>query len=372
MKHNEELSVMKQRVCQKMMTLKSNGQEEKYPVSLIDMNCWEWPQGVGLYGLYKDYENTGDPRLLEFLCQWYDARLEEGIHEKNVNTTAPMLTLTYLYEKTKKKRYLDTIREWTDWIMDEQNGLIRVGDGCFQHMITGDPNKGEILIDTLFMAVLFLDRAGTILERTDCLEEASYQILNHIKYLWNRYEGLFYHGWNFDGMHNYGRVMWGRGNSWYTLGIMEYLETFHGSSSMRRYFLSVFCSQAETLRKCQDPSGLWHTVLNRPDTYLEASATAAFLAGIMKGVRLGVLEAKPFLPVIERGIEGMCSLIDPDGAVRQVSYGTPIGKNEEFYNQIPCCTMTYGQALTILMLQEAEQSFWTDRIFGRNDKTVEA
>ena len=36
------------------------------------------------------------------------------------------------------------------------------GDGCFQHMITGNPNDSEILIDTLFMAVLFLARAGRL------------------------------------------------------------------------------------------------------------------------------------------------------------------------------------------------------------------
>ena len=50
--------------------------------------------------------------------------MEEGIVEKNVNTTSPMLTLTYLYEITKKESYLSFIKEWADWIMEEK-GLIR-------------------------------------------------------------------------------------------------------------------------------------------------------------------------------------------------------------------------------------------------------
>ena len=167
-------------VSDKMMILKNNGMKEKYPVSLIDINCWEWPQGVGLFGLYRYYEMSRKPELLTFLTDWYDRRMEEGIVEKNVNTTSPMLTLTYLYEITKKESYLAFIGEWADWIMEEK-GLIRTGDGCFQHMITGNPNDSEILIDTLFMTVLFLARAGRLLHRPDYIEEAKYQVLCHIK-----------------------------------------------------------------------------------------------------------------------------------------------------------------------------------------------
>ena len=111
-------------VSDKMMVLKNNGMKEKYPVSLIDINCWEWPQGVGLFGLYRYYEMSRKQEVLTFLTEWYDRRMEEGIVEKNVNTTSPMLTLTYLYEITKKESYLSFIKEWADWIMEEK-GLIR-------------------------------------------------------------------------------------------------------------------------------------------------------------------------------------------------------------------------------------------------------
>ena len=77
-------------VSDKMMILKNNGMKEKYPVSLIDINCWEWPQGVGLCGLYRYYEMSRKPELLTFLTDWYDRRMEEGIVEKNVNSTSPI------------------------------------------------------------------------------------------------------------------------------------------------------------------------------------------------------------------------------------------------------------------------------------------
>lgn len=349
-------------VSRRMMELSNDGMEEQFPISLIDMDCWEWPQGVGLYGLYRYYESSGDKEILAFLTRWFDRHLEQkDVSERNVNTTAPMLTLSCLYEITGKESYLAYIRDWVDWMMSEE-GLIRTGDGCFQHMITGNPNHGEILIDTLFMAVLFLSRAGRILNRPDCQEEADFQILNHIKYLLNREEGLFYHGWNFQGRHNYGKVMWGRGNCWYTLGIMEYIQEASLPKSLKRYYLQVFINQAKALKRCQDSqSGVWHTVITNSGSYAEISASAGFLAGIMKGVRMGVLSAEEFQPVIQKGIRGILAFIQEDGTVCNVSYGTPIGWNEQFYQEIVCCPMTYGQALVILLLQEMLEDYWNEK-----------
>ncbi len=340
-------------VADAMLTMKNNGIEEKFPISLIDIDCWEWPQGVGLYGLYKYYEFSKDEKILNFLIQWFDDRIKEGILEKNVNTTAPMLTLSYVYEITGKEEYLDLIKEWTAWIMEEK-GLIRTGDGCFQHMITKNPNQGEILIDTLFMTVLFLARAGVILHRQDCIDEANYQFLQHIKYLLNKQEGLFYHGFNFDRNNNYGEIMWGRGNSWYTVAIMDYMEMVDLDAGLKRHFLTVYKNQVKALKKYADSEeGLWHTVINDSSSYIELSASAGFLCGMMKGIRKGVISKDEYGATVQKALSHLLDYIDEKGVVKNVSYGTPIGENAEFYKNIICCPMTYGQAMMIMALQEA-------------------
>ena len=345
-------------VSERMMKLKNNGMKEKYPVSLIDINCWEWPQGVGLFGLYKYYEVSKKKEVLDFLIRWYDRQMGEGIPERNVNTTSPMLTLTYLYEKTGKKEYLAFIQKWADWIMKEKR-LLRTGDGCFQHMITGDPNDDEILIDTLFMAVLFLARAGKLLAREDYIAEADYQILRHIKYLLNKEERLFYHGFIFKRNDNYGGILWGRGNCWYTVVIMELIEEVSLDEGLKRYFLNVYENQVKALKQYADSqTGLWHTIINDASSYIEISASAAFLYGIMKGVRLGILRREEFWDFVQRSLENLVAYIEEDGTVGNVSYGTPIGMNGDFYKSIPCCPMTYGQALMILVLQEALLPYW--------------
>jgi len=340
-------------VASHMLTLKNNEMKEVFPISLIDIDCWEWPQGVGLYGLYKYYNISKNQDILDFLLSWYDKRIAEGILEKNINTTSPMLTLTHLYELTKKPAYLDLIKEWADWIMEEK-GLIRTGDDCFQHMITGDPNDGEILIDTVFMTLLFLARASKVLNRPDYLDEVNFQILNHIKYLYNKDSGLFYHGYNFNEKHNYGKIHWGRGNCWYTVAILEYLDEFDVDPTLRRAFLSIYKSQVEALKTHADKEkSLWHTVIDDQDSYIETSGSAGFLCGILKGVRQGILPKAEYQALASQALTNILDYIADDGAVLNVSYGTPIGYDKAFYLNIPITPMTYGQALMILCLSEA-------------------
>ena len=354
----KEIEEQLNKVVERMMVLKNDGMEEKFPVSLIDIDCWEWPQGVGLFGLYKYYGISKRQDVLEFLLTWFDNRLEDGISEKNVNTTAPMLTLTYLYELTENEIYYNLIEEWVKWIMDDK-GLIRTGAEAFQHMITGNVNDGEILIDTIFMTLLFLARAGKILNRQDCIDEANYQILVHIKYLFDKRTGLFYHGFNFNENHNYGEVHWNRGNSWYTSGIMDYLNEHTIDESVKKYLLSVYKEQVASYKEHVSlDEGLWHTVLNDSTSYIEISGSAGILFGIMQGIRLGILKGGDYQELIEKALTNIIKYIDSDGTVLNVSYGTPIGNSKEFYKEIPISPMTYGQALMILSLQEAMQEYW--------------
>ena len=82
----------------------------------LTMNNWEWPTGVALYGIYKTYQQSGDASILEYLTGWYaDMLSREQQPHRNVNTVAPVLTLTCLYGETKNEAYLPVIESWIDW-----------------------------------------------------------------------------------------------------------------------------------------------------------------------------------------------------------------------------------------------------------------
>src|SRR3954468_9174089 len=62
-------------------------------------NDWEWTHGVGLYGIWKYYQQTGDARCRQIMLDWFRDRLAAGPPTKNINTVAPFLTLAYLHEE---------------------------------------------------------------------------------------------------------------------------------------------------------------------------------------------------------------------------------------------------------------------------------
>ncbi|SQC71321.1 Rhamnogalacturonides degradation protein RhiN [Klebsiella pneumoniae] len=74
-----------------------------------------------------------------------------------------------------------------------------------------------------------------------------------------------------------GRVGRG-GNSWLTMVIPDFLELVDlpEGNAVRRYLITVLDAPIAALAECQDDSGLWHTLLDDPHSYLEASATAGF------------------------------------------------------------------------------------------------
>ncbi|WP_341279180.1 glycoside hydrolase family 88 protein [Paenibacillus sp. FSL H8-0537] len=336
------------KVSHAMESMENTTMDEQFPIGLIDIHLWEWPQGVGLYGLLQLYEATKDAEVLGFLESWYNARLLEGLPEKNVNTCAPLLTLISLCEITKNKEYELVCEEWSSWIME---GLLRTGDGAFQHMITGDANDGQILIDTLFMTVLFLAKAGVYFNKPEFVEEAKRQFLVHIKYLYNKKTGLFYHGWDFNENHNYGAVHWGRGNAWYTAGVIDFLNIAPLEEGLKAYLLDTATAQIRALSKLQEEDGMWHTVLDDPHSYKEASATAAIGYGILKGIRYGYLD-ESYRQTGLKALEAVLRHIDDKGVVQQVSYGTPVGHDAQFYKDIPLSPMGYGQALALFVLIE--------------------
>lgn len=316
---------------------------------------WEWTHGIALYGLLKYWQQTGSEYALKIITDWFETRLREGTPTKNINTVAPFPTLAHLYEMNRDPRFLPYLETWAEWVMYE---MPRTREGGLQHIVYNNVNDQQLWDDTLMMSVLPLAKIGLVLNRPDYVEEAKYQFLVHAQYLLDTETGLWFHGWTFDGNHNFARARWARGNSWVTIAIPEFIELLDLKEGdvLRRHLLSLLNRQAASLRQHQDPSGLWHTLIDDPDSYLEASATAGFAYGLMKSVRKRYL-GEAYRPVAEAAMKGVIERISPDGELTQVSFGTAMGHDLDFYRQIKLTSMPYGQAMAMLCLTEQLRSY---------------
>ncbi|QHQ59825.1 glycoside hydrolase family 105 protein [Anaerocolumna sedimenticola] len=310
---------------------------------------WEWTQGVGLFGLWILFDRTHVRKYLDMLIKYYNEQIETGLPSKNINTCAPMLALSYIAEYTNNNSYLSLCDEWAQWIM---NKLPKTKEGGFQHITSDTVNEQELWDDTLVMTVLFLANYGRITKNNEYIEEAKYQFLLHIKYLTDKKTGLWFHGWTFCGNHNFSEALWGRGNCWVTIAIPEFINMGNCEESVRRYLLEALQLQVSALKKFQEPSGMWHTIIDSQDSYLETSATCGFCYGILRAAHLGYID-DTYKQCAYKALDAVLNNITEDGIVNQVSYGTPMGReSKEFYKNIEIKPMPYGQALAILFLLE--------------------
>ncbi|RSH79049.1 uncharacterized protein EHS24_001978 [Apiotrichum porosum] len=344
-------------------------------VDSISWNFWEWQQAIGLYGLVNYYAlksatNPNDPHAvttLRLVKDWYAARAAEGCTTKNINTMAVFLSLVTLmdldntrggvFTPVERETYLGWIDEWGEWAM---NDLDRTEMGGFQHITFRLVNENQLWDDTLMMTVLSLAKIGKLLNRPQYIEEAKFQFLLHAQYLMDTKTGLWYHGWEFTGDgsgsgHNYAEALWARGNCWITLAIPDFLELvkLEPSDPVYRMLVGTLTRQVNGMFGRQDPAtGLWRTLVDDDGSYVETSGSAGFVGGILMAVRLGLLDRAKYLPMALAGLKGCIAQVQPNGEVANVSKGTPVGLDLDFYRTIPKLTVPYGQSLVILALGE--------------------
>lgn len=325
------------------------------------IELFDWFQGVGLYGYFELYRLTNNEKYLKLLVKYYDTRICDGLPEKNINSMAPMLTLIHLLDgklipEYKTEEYWKIIRTWAEWLYEEAP---RTSSGGLAHKTCEAVNREEMWDDTLFMSVLFLAKAGVVLKIDDYVEEAIFQFYTHQQYLTDRKTGFWFHGWTFDGHHNFVEALWARGNSWITIFVPIFLEICEGyplSKSTKRIIVDAWKKQVEGLLRTQAEDGLWPTLLNDQQSYSEASAAAGFVWGIQKARRMGLLdETEQLTSVIEKAISAICNCINKGGVLEMVSGGTAMGKKSlDFYRDIPIIPKPYGQAMAMMALIESQ------------------
>lgn len=315
----------------------------------VSFDSWEWPQGVGLYGIAQLWKQTGDADARALLEDWYDTQFSRGLPKMNVNTTAPMLALSILWSETRDPKWEPAMRDWAQKLLTDAP---RTAGGGFQHDVSDKINEGELWDDTLFMLALFLASYGQASGQSELVDEAAYQFLVHTHYLAERETGLWFHGWTFDGNHNFARARWARGNSWISAGVLDLFDLAELDPATKRFLSWIVTSQLETLLSYQCESGAWRTLVDDETSYEEISATAAIGYALLKAHRLGLGDAR-WRDAGIKALKAVLGNIDKDGVVQQVSYGTRMGHDLQFYRDIPIQPTGYGQSMALLCLVEA-------------------
>ncbi len=313
------------------------------------MDDWDWFQGVALFGVYQYYVKTGERRALDYIINWFNKHISEGLPAKNVNSMCPCLTLTYIAEMTGECGYMDILGEWARYAMYD---LPRTDEGGIQHVTIDSDNHQQLWDDTLYMTVLFLARMGRLANIPEYIDESIKQFLVHVKYLTDLKTGLFFHGWSFTRGDHFANALWGRGNAWYTAGLVDYLDMADIPNGVRSHLISALDRQTLALAGYQTQSGMWRTLIDQADSYEESSATAGFAYGIMKAARKGYIP-KERAEIGRRALNAVLERIDENGLLAGVSAGTCLYDTLDRYKSIRVNAQPYGQSMALLAITEA-------------------
>ena len=286
--------------------------------------AFNWGEGVLLSGMMRAYHLTKDRRYLKFVRDFADHWHTQGIaatlrRRGYCGHWGPGHAILMLYEVTKDPRHLALADQINAFMLNQAE---RTKDGGLSHF----NGKRQLWVDTLDMCCPVFSHSGRIKNEPKLQAEAVKQLEVFAKHLRDPKTGLFYHMWD-ERSGKRTPSFWARGNGWVVMSYTEVLKNEKPDSPTRAKLTAAFAKQLASIVRLQDRrTGLWHTVLDQGDTYLETSASAMILFALAECRNRKLIDV-PYLDAMRRAWAGLSTQVDPSGRVVGVSAGTgPSGK----------------------------------------------
>jgi unsaturated rhamnogalacturonyl hydrolase len=226
-----------------------------------------------------------------------------------------------------RKDYKAYLSRSADYILNKQ---LRLSDGTLSRP---NPRNMTLWADDMFMSIPFLARMGKQTGDSKYFDDAIKQVENFNKYLYDPYTGLFFHNYYSDDQTN-GVGHWGRSNGWIAMATVELLNNLPANHPKRSEIIKLLLRQIVGYARYQDQTGLWHQLLDKPDSYLETSVTAMYTYAVARAVNQGWINEK-YIAIAQEGWKGLLTKITADGQLQDVCIGTNMDTDIKFYYTRP-------------------------------------
>jgi alkaline phosphatase D len=214
----------------------------------------------------------------------------------------------------------------------------RTGDKRYTKLVVSAANRGydadgkplesmpyhNEMSDAVFMGGPILAEAGQLTGDLKYFE----QCLRHLRFMQKhclRADGLYRHS-------PLDEAAWGRGNGFPALGLAWSLSSLPDSFRGKPEILAAFQAHLTALLAHQDPTGMWHQVVDHPKSYREFTSTCMITFAMIRGIRQGWLKKSQFLPAVDRAWSAIARRISEEGGhLVDVCTGTGKQKNLQAY-----------------------------------------
>jgi rhamnogalacturonyl hydrolase YesR len=181
-------------------------------------------------------------------------------------------------------------------------------EGIIYH--TQEPTK-FFMSDSFYMLPPFLAAAGEY-------DEALKQIEGYRKYLYNEKEHLYSHIWDAPNKKFAREDFWGVGNGWTAAGLTRVIKLLPGNRQEDKKRLIVYVKDVvDGCLKYLREDGLFHNVINKPDSFVEVNLSQMISYTIFRGVAAGYFEST-YLEKAEKMRKAANEHVDNLGYVQNV------------------------------------------------------
>lgn len=273
----------------------------------------------------------------------YDPQLRSVLHPAALDDAGAMAAALIRLQLTGQKNpaYNTMIDRYVDWVKNKE---FRLKDGT---LARNRPHLNTVWLDDMYMGVPCLAWYGRYKNDPTYVDEAIRQIKLFKEKMWVPEHKLFRHGW-VEAMQPHPAFHWGRANGWAILTMCEVLDAIPTNNPNRPMVLDLLRQHIEGLAQLQDMTGLWHQLLDRPETYLETSCTAIYAYCIAHAINEGWVDALTYGAQVYLAWHAITANVNEQGQVMNTCVGTGMGFDPAFYAYRPVHVMAahgYGPVI---------------------------
>ena len=267
---------------------------------------WSYVMGIEMESMLDTYLAYNDGRILDYLRAYPAKMIDQkgnitGYDLKdynldNVRTARFIYRMNELEPQPNLGRALRTLFKQ----LEQQP---RTREGVWWHKAI---YANQVWLDGIFMGLPYYTLAAPALKgerkaRAKYWPDAVDQIVKTDRRTYDDATALWKHAWDethsafwADPATGRSRHTWGRALGWYTMAMLEVLDALPADYDRRGEVESLFRKAMAQVVKHQDAAtGVWRDVLDVDDerNYLEATCSSMFAYCLLKGARLGYLDA---------------------------------------------------------------------------------
>jgi unsaturated rhamnogalacturonyl hydrolase len=303
---------------------------------------WGFGEAIALRGLLR----TGDAEHFGFVHGLLRSWLGRGAGRTFEDHVAPGSELLTVYERTGDPELLAAATR-----LAGLHASFPCGPGGARLHRPDQPGwRSQIWVDCMDMDGPFLARLGRVTGEEQYVAQAAEQALGYARLLQTE-DGLLRHG--FEASAGPNGQLWARGNGWGLMGLVDTLASLPASAVGVDELRQRLSALARRLGALQDPSGLWRTVVDRPDSPLETTLAAMASYGFREAFRAGLLPRTEFEAVERRAAAAVLAHVGADGVLQRVTEATPVGEYHVYATR-QFGVYPWGQGALLLMLTESE------------------